>query len=427
MMKRGALMSGAEAIAYIHSRTWLGSRPGLSRTHALLDGLGHPERGLRFVHIAGTNGKGSTAAMLASVLRTAGYRTGLNSSPYLQTFHERVQINGTMISDADLGELMTEVKAAADRMDDPPTEFELITALAFLYFQRKQCDIVVLEVGLGGLLDSTNVIEAPEAAVITAIGLDHQKQLGSTLEEIASAKAGIIKPDCDVVLYQQPARVERVVEEVCARQSARLHRADFSRLTPLRHNLDGQTFRWDGQELFLPLLGDHQLCNAAAALTTVEVLRRKGWTVRDEDIRAGFAAVKWPARFEVLERQPLFIVDGGHNPQCVQALVRNLQDYLPNRPVTFLTGVLADKDYPAMYRQVAPMAAHFVTVTPLSTRALSAAELAAHLEPYGVPTVSAGTIEEGVEIAKKLAGEDGAVCAFGSLYMAGAVRACFGR
>lgn len=420
-------MSGAEAIAYIHSRTWLGSRPGLSRTRALLDRLGCPERELRFIHIAGTNGKGSTAAMLAFIMKEAGYRTGLNTSPYLQDFHERVRIDGTMISDADLGACMTEVKAAADGMADPPTEFELITALAFLYFLKKRCDIVVLEVGMGGLLDSTNVIRTPEAAVITAIGLDHQQQLGDKVEEIAAAKAGIIKPDGDVILYPQPESVERVVEEACARQGARLHRADCSRLTPLRHSLDGQTFRWDGQELLLPLLGAHQLCNAAAALTTVEVLRQKGWTIREEDVRAGLAATVWPARFEIIRRRPLFIVDGGHNPQCVQALVRNLREYLPGRPITFLTGVLADKDYPAMYRQAAELAARFITVTPQSPRALDAAELAAHLKQYAVPVIPAGTIAEGVETALRMAGEDGVVCAFGSLYMAGAVRACLGR
>ena len=220
-------MTYEEALDYIHSVSWKGSVPGLSRISALLDLMGHPERKCRFIHVAGTNGKGSTCAMLASVFRKAGYRTGLYTSPYLIDFNERIEVDGTMISNDELCEVTEYVRPLADSLADKPTEFELITAIGFEYFARRACDIVVCEVGMGGEFDATNVIPAPEVAIICNIGLDHTAILGDTLEKIAATKAGIIKPGCDAVLYRSTPSVERVVEERCERVGARLHKADF--------------------------------------------------------------------------------------------------------------------------------------------------------------------------------------------------------
>ena len=416
------MKTAEEAIGYIHSYFWRGSKPGLSRTRELLRRMGDPQERLKFVHIAGTNGKGSTAAMLASVLREAGYRTGLYTSPYINCFHERMQVDGQLIEDGELVEITNFVSPHAEAMEDHPTEFELVTAIAMEYFARKNCDIVVLEVGMGGELDSTNVISCPELAVICNIGLDHTEYLGSTLEEIASAKAGIIKGG-DAVLYRGTASVEAVFEEKCARTGARLHKADFESIRPLSHDLFGQSFDFGEQKgIELSLLGAHQLRNAAVVLTCIEVLRKKGWQITQEQLRLGLKTTTWPGRFELLRRDPIFIADGGHNPQCMAALAENIRQFLPGRPITALTGVMGDKDFMEMYRLVEPYITRFVTVTPENPRAMKAEELGKVLRPFGKPVTPCCTVEEGVKTAISQTEAEGAVVAFGSLYMLGDIR-----
>ena len=419
-------MDYREALAYIDGVSWLGSRPGLARVTALLEKLGDPQKELKFVHIAGTNGKGSCAAMTASVLRAAGYRTGLFTSPYLFRFNERMQINGEPIADETLAALVTEIRPIADAMADHPTEFELMTAVALLWYRRERCDIVVLEVGLGGRLDATNVIGAPEAAVIMNIGLDHTAILGDTVEKIAAEKAGILKPGCDVALYQQSAAVEAVAREKCAEVGANLHIADFSQLVPEFDSLEGQVFSYRGVPYAIPLLGEHQLKNAAVVLEVVEILRKRGWELPQDAVEHGLYAVSWPARFELVRAEPPIVVDGGHNPQCAETVAANLKRYFPGLRHVLLVGVLADKDYPALFDILDTAADAYVCVTPDSARALPAEKLAGYLARYGKPVTVCGDIPAGVEAASAAAGEDGAVCAVGSLYMAGAVRACFG-
>jgi dihydrofolate synthase/folylpolyglutamate synthase len=419
-------MDYREALAYIDGVSWLGSRPGLARVTALLEKLGDPQKELKFVHIAGTNGKGSCAAMTASVLRAAGYRTGLFTSPYLFRFNERMQINGEPIADETLAALVTEIRPIADAMADHPTEFELMTAVALLWYRRERCDIVVLEVGLGGRLDATNVIGAPEAAVIMNIGLDHTAILGDTVEKIAAEKAGIFKPGCEVALYQQSAAVEAVVREKCAEAGANLHIADFSQLVPEFDSLEGQAFSYRGVPYAIPLLGEHQMKNAAVVLEVVEILRKRGWELPQDAVEHGLYAVSWPARFELVRSDPPFVVDGGHNPQCAETVAANLMRYFPGRRHVLLVGVLADKDYPALFDILDPAADAYVCVTPDSARALPAEKLAGYLSRYGKPVTVCGDIPAGVEAASAAAGGNGAVCAVGSLYMAGAVRACFG-
>ena len=354
-----------EALYYIHSVCWKGSVPGLERISALLDKMGHPERKLKFIHVTGTNGKGSTCAMLANMFTKAGYKTGLYTSPYLIRFNERIQIDGVQIPDEEVCRITEYIKPLADSVFEQPTEFEMVTALGFEYFARQGCDLVVCEVGMGGEFDATNVILPPEVAVICNIGLDHTEVLGDTLEKIAATKSGIIKSGCDAVIYREKPSVEAVIESRCKEVGARLHKADFADIHLLSHDLTGQVFDWERfKRLKLPLLGDHQLHNAAVALTAATVMQQRGWKLTDEQIREGLATVRWPGRFDVRRSDPLFIIDGGHNPQCIQALVKNIQDYLADRPLTILTGVLADKDYNCMYRDVAPYAKEFITITP---------------------------------------------------------------
>ena len=474
-------MTITEAIDYINAHTWSQWKLGLSRTEELLRLLGAPQKELRFVHVAGSNGKGSTCAMVERILREAGYVTGFYPSPYIEDFRERIQVCGEYITEEALCRITARVKELADSMEDHPTQFELITAIGMVYFAEKKCDLVVLEVGLGGIYDSTNVIDAPEVAVITNIGLEHTEYLGNTLGEIASNKCGIIKTGADVVCYENVPEVMEVVRRVCAEKGCPLHIARYGRILPIEKSLEGQVFRFlseksDAQEqdetrfageqpgpegcgaealvesgvtrrtdseiasmepLRLGLLGEYQLHNAATALTIVEALRGRGWKIGQEAVSRGLARVQWPARFEVLSRHPLFILDGGHNPQCAQALAESLGEYLPAYPpaheqkAVFLMGMLADKDYRAVIDIISPFAAGFVCLTPDSPRALTAAELAAELRNRGFRAQPCQSAPEGIEAAFRMAeGTDGickspAVVAFGSLYMAGDVRSAF--
>lgn len=417
-------MNAEQAISYIHSVCWKGSKPGLSRTQALLKKMGNPEKKLKFIHIGGTNGKGSTAAMLSSVLEQAGYRTGLYTSPFIFRFHERMQVNHTPISDEELAAVTTWIQPLADSMEDTPTEFELVTCVAMEYFARQNCDIVVLEVGMGGELDSTNVIDCPECAILCNLGLDHTAFLGDTLTDIAKTKTGIFKTGGTCVTYPGTPEVEAVYEEVTRARGLDRHPVSFDRLRSVGFGLTGQRFDCgDRKDLVLPLLGQHQLCNAATALTALDCLIAKGWHITEEHIRAGLAGTAWPGRFELLRQAPLFIVDGGHNPQCIEALAENIRAYLPDRPLTVVTGVMADKDFARMYEPVAPYCKEFVTVTPPNPRALSAEDLAKQLSRFGKPVWAADSVAAGVRKAIELAGPDGTVLAFGSLYMVGDIRA----
>lgn len=416
-------MNAEQAIAYIHSVCWKGSIPGLGRTQELLEKMGNPEKKLKFVHIAGTNGKGSTAAMTASILSKAGYRTGLYTSPYIYRFHERIQVDGVEISDEDLTEITEYVKPLADSMAQSPTEFELVCCIAFEYFYRKKCDIVVLEVGMGGAWDATNVIEVPEVAVITNIGLDHTEYLGDTVEKIAETKSGIFKPHGHAVVYRSTSSVEAVYERVCAERDVTLRKADFDGLVLKAHTLEGQVFDCGSRKnLVLPLLGDHQLHNASVVLSIADTLIGEGWKISEQNIYDGIRDVRWPGRFDIVCRKPLFIIDGGHNPQCIEALVKNIQDYLAGKKVIALTGVLADKDYADMYKPVMPLVDRFVCITPPNPRKLEAEQLARYLRQAGAQAQASESILGGVKKAMDLAGEDGVVLCFGSLYSIGGIR-----
>ena len=417
-------MSIESTMAYIHNVDWQKTKPGLSRTQALLKTLGNPEKELKFVHVAGTNGKGSTSACIASVLQRAGYRTGLYTSPYILRFNERMQVDGVEITDEELEELVDEMRPVTDVMEDAPTEFEIVTAIGMKFFLRKKCDIVVLEVGLGGEFDSTNVIDTPEVAVITAIGFDHMEQLGNTLTEIAGAKAGIIKPGGAVAVYGGEAEVEEVFERTCAERGATLHRADFAELTI--HGFDLRACHFDFgkfKNISLPLVGTYQPNNAALAITALEILREKGYKISDEDIMDGLANVNWPGRFEILCEDPVFVLDGAHNPHGIEATAKSLKEHFKDKKIVFLMGVMRDKDIGNMLGFIMPFAKSFVAVAPPYYRAMAAEDLKNILDPYGFPVKACDSVEEAVAEAISEAGVDGIVCALGSLYFSGPIRA----
>ena len=356
-----------DPVAWINTPRWQASRLGLSRMVDLLERLGRPQDELRFMHVAGTNGKGSVCAYVASVLQAAGYKVGLFTSPFILCFEERIRVNGENITGEELARAVAAVRPAAAAVEaacgDHPTEFELMAAVAFEHFRAVGCDIVVLEVGLGGRLDATNVIETPEASVICRIGLDHTDLLGDTLGAVAGEKAGIVKAGAPVVSWPQESEAMAVIEVVAAERGCELFVPDFGDLSV--EPLEGvalRRFSWKGRGFETRLLGSYQPFNAALALTAVDVLRGRGWAISDEAAFAGIASARWPGRFEVVDTAPLTIVDGGHNPQGAEALAASLADLLGEEgraSVDFALGVLADKDYPAMVRVVAPWARSF--------------------------------------------------------------------
>ena len=418
-------MTYKEALAYLDGAQWFGAEPSLRRMEELLMKLGEPQKKLKFVHIAGTNGKGSCASMLASVLQSAGYKTALYTSPYLYRFSERMRVNGLEIGEDALCRQVEAVRAKAEAMDEHPTEFELMTAAAVLWFVEEGCEIAVMEAGLGGRFDATNALGTCECAVLMNIGLDHTGVLGTTRAQIAAEKAGILKAGAPAVAYEQDNEVLDVFRTRALEVGAQLRIADFGALRSEFDSLEGQVFSYRGEPYAIPLLGRHQLRNAAAVLETVSVLRDRGWKLEQDAVEHGLYAVSWPARFELVHEEPSFIVDGGHNPQCAETVAENLQRYFPAQKRVLLIGVLADKDYAALTEILAPAADAFVCVTPDSERALPAAELGAYLERFGKPVTVCASIPDGVTAAMAEAGADGVVCAVGSLYMAGAVRACF--
>ncbi len=411
-------MTYTEAIQYIHSVTWKGSRPGLSRIAELCERLGNPQDRLSFIHVAGTNGKGSFCSMLSSVLSESGLKVGLFTSPFIKEFNERFRVNGENIADDELAEITEYIKPHADAMDDSPTEFELVTAIAFEYFCRQKCDIVVLEVGMGGRLDSTNIIKAPVLSVITEISLDHTAFLGSTVEAIAAEKAGIVKSGAPVIFTGTDEKARAVVKAEAEKRGSHFRCADYSSISVTKTDVFGSTFDFDGERDFsITLAGEYQPRNAAAVISAVKMLRELGYDVSDTALRIGLAKTKWPARFELLSEDPIIIYDGGHNPDGVKVTFASARLCLDKRPI-LLTGIMADKDYTETARIAAQYAHRVYAVTPLVPRALDADSYADVYRSLGVEAVAADSIEAGVASAIADAKrESRPLLIFGSLYM----------
>ena len=432
-------MTYEQSLAYIHSTCWKGSRPGLSRTRELTDRLGRPQDSLKFIHVAGTNGKGSTSAMLAAILREAGYKVGLYTSPFILRFNERMRIDGQDIPDAELAELTELVKPHAEAMEDSPTEFELITAIALCYFAKHHCDYVVFEVGMGGRLDSTNIIDAETvvASVITGIAMDHTAFLGDTPEKIAAEKAGIIKAGVPVVYggnhppvgeaSPSPEAIScgEVIRAKAAEMGAPYHETDHAKLANVRADLFGADFDFGARRgLHISLAGLYQPHNAANVLTVIDLLRDRGLEISEEAIRAGLASVYWPGRFEILSREPLIIADGGHNPEGIDAAIASVKEYFKDEKILLLTGVMADKDYAHMVARMGEVTARAFCVRPANDRALAADRYAESFRSIGIPAEGYATVAEGVAVASEVALREGkALLCLGSLYMYGEVRA----
>ncbi len=420
-------MNYGETLEYIHSLRWRGSKDGLARVSELLGLMGNPQDRLRFVHVAGTNGKGSVCSMLESVLRASGLKTGLYISPYISRFNERMQVNCEPIEDDLLCEITEYVKSFAERMTVLPSEFEFVCAVAMEYFLREHCDIVVLEVGMGGRFDATNVIKSPEVSVITPIGLDHTKYLGDTVEKIAFEKCGIIKKGRPTVFSGEPSEVLDVVKGVCRERGSGLTVCDGRGIEEISHDLSGQRFCYRGRGYGIRLLGAHQQRNAAVVLETVECLKRQGYAVSDRAVAEGLAAAKWPGRCVGLGVDPPVIVDGAHNAHGVAAAVRAARDYLEGRALTVVMGVLADKNYHDELAFIGDVATRIIATEPDTPRALPCGELARLLGRFGKPVTEIKSPAEAVKAAAELCGENGAVLALGSLYMVGEIRQAFGR
>lgn len=413
-------MTYSEALAYIHSTDWRGSRPGLSRIRELCRFLGDPQDGLRFIHVAGTNGKGSFCRMLSGILSAAGYRVGLFTSPYVLRFNERMMIDNEEIPDADLAFETEQVRVFADSMSDPPTEFELITAIAFQYFKHQNCDLVVLECGMGGRLDSTNVIQNPLLSVITGIDFDHTAYLGDTIEKIATEKGGIIKPGRPCLWGGESEPARRVLAEIAEAKSAPFSVVDRSSLAIKTMTLDGTIFDYDGlQNLSLALLGTYQPRNAATVLSAVSLLQREGLKIPEAAVRQGLATAIWHARFELLRKSdPIVLYDGGHNPQGVRAAVEAVRAYFPGQKVNLLSGVMADKDCEAIVQTLKPIAAKVFTVTPANPRALDAGSYAALFAGQGIPATAFASVPETLNTAlRESRKEKRPLVCLGSLYL----------
>ncbi len=416
-------MNYNEAIEYIHSVNWTFCKPGLERVRELCHALGDPQDKLKYIHVAGTNGKGSFCAMTDSILRHAGYKVGLFTSPYILEFNERMRINGENISDAELCELVELIKPVADKMSDKPTEFELITAIAFMYFARHECDIVVLECGLGGRLDATNIIKTPVLSVITGIALDHTSILGDTVEQIALEKAGIIKADVPVLWCGKNTAAEQIIKNKAQEIDAPVYTADKQDLVVNKLTLDGTYMELgDKKNIRLALLGTYQPENAANALNAVDMLNKMGYGISDTAVGKGLEAVKWPARFEVISKSPLVIADGGHNPEGIDVAVDSIQKYFPNKKVAIVTGVMADKDYSYMAKRISTVAQKVFCLTPSNLRALSSDKYAKVFESLGVSATACESIDAAVKLVLEFAQTSGGpVVSLGSLYMYGEV------
>ena len=412
-------MTYTEALEYIHSINWTFTKPGLERISALCEKLGEPQKELKFVHVAGTNGKGSFCTMLDSILRAAGYKTGLFTSPYIREFGERIRYCGENISGDELAEITEYVKPFADAMEDKPTEFELITAIGLEYFKRKKCDIVILEAGMGGRLDSTNIIDSSVLSVITGIALDHTAYLGDTVEKIAAEKAGIIKNGGTVLFGGEDKSAAEVIATKAKEMGATYSRVDRSSLEIISSTLSGTVFNYRNREgIELNLLGLYQPKNAATVLDAVDILRTRGYLIPEQAIRQGLLWARWQARFEIISKEPTIIFDGAHNPEGIEVATNSIKYYFGDKKVCVLTGVMKDKDYFYIASRLSEIAQSAVVITPDNPRALDAAEYAAVLAERGVEAKAYGTVSEALEAGKRLAekSQTARVC-LGSLYM----------
>ena len=425
-------MKYEEALEYMEQNiNGLGSVPGLDTVGELLERVGNPQKQLTFIHVAGTNGKGSVSTLIANALMANGYRIGRFVSPAISDYRERILVNNRMIAKTAVGKGLERLYDVCREMKEEgfahPTAFEIETALGFLYFAEKKCDFVVLEVGMGGDLDATNIVENTKLCVFTSISRDHMAFLGDTLAEIAMHKAGILKKGCLAVSAAQENEAEAVLKEQCVQMGVPLQIVDKNCIKEGRSSLKGRKFSYKKyKQMELPLLGTYQLENAALALEALELLACNGVKIKEENIRAGFVQSKWPGRFQILNRKPYVIADGAHNEDAVKKLMETMRFYFTNERIIYIMGVLKDKEYGPMIELSAQKAEYIFTVTPPNKeRALSAFDLAKEIKEYNPNVTATDSVEEALEMAMLMAGEDGVVLAFGSLSYLGGLQRCF--
>ncbi|WP_195989430.1 folylpolyglutamate synthase/dihydrofolate synthase family protein [Clostridium sp. D53t1_180928_C8] len=419
-----------EAMKYITEVGNFGSNYGLERTHKLLEYLGNPEKNLKLIHIAGTNGKGSTTSMITEILMGAGYKVGMYTSPFIEEFEERIQINRNNIPKETLADLMDEVKISVDKVIkdgyNHPTEFEIITVLMLLYFKRENIDFGVIEVGLGGTLDSTNVI-TPILQVITSISFDHTNLLGSTLEEIAGEKAGIIKKGIPTVIYPQQEEALKVIKNKCLEMDSELYIANDENLkfeNVVNEDKPYQLLKYNNEiDIFLPLLGEHQIMNLSVAINVIEVLNSRNIiNISIDSIVKSIKNVVWKGRLEVLSKNPYVVIDGAHNIQGIQTLSKNVKKYFEYDNLYLILGILADKDVEEMIKVITPMAKKVYAVTPNSIRAELAEDLKNEIVKYNEKCEAYNDYKEAYLTALNDSGENDLILASGSLYMVGDMR-----
>lgn len=422
------------AIRNVNSVLLMGSHLGLKRVRAFSELLGSPENGLKIIHVAGTNGKGSTSNMLAQILKASGYKVGIFNSPYLKTAREYFNIDGKLISDSKFKALtdeLTEIirEHSSEEDFEAPTEFEFFTCAALKYFADNKCDYVVLEVGMGGTEDATNFIPAPEISIITNIGIDHEKYLGSSLAEIAGNKAGIIKKGSALACYPSADEAIAVIEAKAAECGVPCVKADFGRLNSfavfgdsMSQTVSYTTETGKSYSFVLPTPASFQARNAAVVLEAVELLRQRGNIIPDSAIEEGMKSFELPARFEIISKKPLIVADGGHNPQCTDALLESYKMLTGDRKSIVLTGVMRDKDYTEMYKEIAEICSEFIVCAPDMDRALKPEELENVLKVFGKPVTQAETPTKAVEIAKSRLKNDGCLLITGTFYMMDEVR-----
>jgi len=423
-------MNYEESVAYIHNTSKFGSKLGLRNITILLDLLGNPQESFLSVHVGGTNGKGSTCAFVESVLRHAGFKVGLFISPYLEKFTERIQVNGQQIPEDDLARITTRVRSMVEKMVSlghaHPTEFEIVTAIGFCYFEEQNIDIAVVEVGLGGRLDSTNVIHSL-VSVITSISYDHMHVLGNTLEQIAYEKAGIIKEGGTVVLYPQEKEAEGVFKRVCQERKAQLYDVSEATIKVSKSEIRKQVFSfsygdYQFNDIVIGLIGRHQIMNAATALMAIIALREKGYSISNDAIMNGLMNARWPGRFEMMNDDPLIILDGAHNEQGARILCQAVKEFLENKEIILVTAMLQDKEVTKMVKHFSGMATKVITTTPDNPRAMDPHHLADEFKQYDLPVEVEPDPFKAIKRAIALYSPGTAIIVAGSLYLVGKVR-----
>lgn len=425
-------MNYNEALQFIHESHKFGMRLGLDNIKKLLELLGDPQNNLKIIHVAGTNGKGSTCSFISSILKESGYKVGLYTSPFLETFTERIRVNGENISKEEVGKIVSLIKEKIEIMVSEgysyPTEFEIVTAMAFYYYNQEKVDFVALEVGLGGRYDATNVIDKPVVSAITSISLDHTGILGDTLGKIAFEKGGIIKEDCPTIVYPQQEEASEVIKNICAEKKSKYIECDFKNIETKSSNINSQIYNCNinGKELRdleIKLIGAHQIKNSIVALNVIEYLNSiKITNISEENIRKGLLETKWPGRIEKISENPMFIIDGAHNEEGAKSLANSIDKYFENKNKILVIGMLEDKDIESVLDLLIPKFNKVITTTPDNPRAIDANKLKEKIERYNIEVTCEPNIKEAVDYALKISNKDDVIISAGSLYMIGNVR-----